>query len=76
MNKKHKWKKLGKIFMIIVAFAAIVGAAVYSVVKKRIDAQVVMIYEESTVQKGSLKNEYIIIYVNCPFGRSFNDKSL
>lgn len=57
MNKKHKWKKLGKIFMIIVAFAAIVGAAVYSVVKKRIDAQVVMIYEESTVQKGSLKNE-------------------
>lgn len=57
MNKKHKWKKLGKIFMIIVAFAAIVGAAVYSVVKKRIDAQVVMIYEESTVQRGSLKNE-------------------
>lgn len=57
MNKKRSWKKIFKIVLALLVLLAIIGAAVYSVLEKQKDVQVVMVYEESTVQKGSLRNE-------------------
>lgn len=56
MNKKHSWKKVVKLLLVLLALVAIIGAAVYSVIEKKED-QVVMVYKENTVQKGSLRNE-------------------
>lgn len=57
MSKKRSWKKIGKIFLVILGLLAIVGAAVLSVMEKKKEDQIVMVYEENTVQKGSLRNE-------------------
>lgn len=57
MNKKFRWKRIGKIVFIMLCLLVIIGAAVFSVIKKKKEDQVVMIYKENTVQKGSLKNE-------------------
>lgn len=57
MNKKRSWKKMFKILLVLLAFGVIVGAAVFSVMEKEKEEQVVMVYKENTVQKGSLRNE-------------------
>lgn len=57
MNKKRSWKKVVKLLLVLLALAAIIGAAVYSVMEKKKEDQVVMVYKENTVQKGSLRNE-------------------
>lgn len=57
MNKKWNWKKIRTLLLVVLALAVIVGAAIYSVTKKQREAQVVMVYEERTAQKGILRNE-------------------
>ncbi|MBQ6788071.1 MAG: HlyD family efflux transporter periplasmic adaptor subunit [Lachnospiraceae bacterium] len=57
MNKKRSWKKIGKRAFALLVLVAIMGAAVYSVMEKQKEEQVVMVYKEHTVQKGSLRNE-------------------
>lgn len=57
MNRKYSWKKVFKLFLVLIVLLAIVGAAVYSVMEKQKEEQVVMIYKENTVQKGNLRSE-------------------
>lgn len=57
MNKKRNWKKIGRLLFVLLTLLAITGAAIYSVMVKQKEDQIVMVYKESTVQKGSLKNE-------------------
>ena len=57
MNKKRSWKKIGKLVLVMLGLLIIVGAAVISVMEKKKEDQIVMVYEENTVQKGNLRNE-------------------
>lgn len=57
MNKKRSWKKVCKIALVVLGILAVIGAAGLSVMKKKKEDQVVMVYKENTVQKGNLKNE-------------------
>lgn len=57
MSKKHSWKKIVKLLLVLLVMIALVGAALYSVNKKQREEQVVILYKENTVQKGNLRNE-------------------
>lgn len=57
MNKKRSWKKVFRLLFVLLALVVIIGAAVFSIMEKKMEDQVVMVYKENTVQKGSLRNE-------------------
>lgn len=57
MNKKCSWKRIGRLLLVLLVLLAIIGAAVYSVMEKQKEEQVIMVYKEHIVHKGSLRNE-------------------
>ena len=57
MSKKHSWKRIVKLLLVLLVMIALVGAALYSVKKKQREEEVVILYKENTVQKGNLRNE-------------------